>query len=46
MSYGLELRSGLSVSRAREGNQRDRIWRVAEALEYGIIGINEASGQM
>jgi succinate-semialdehyde dehydrogenase / glutarate-semialdehyde dehydrogenase len=31
----------LTLPRARGREERGRIWRVAEALEYGIVGINE-----
>jgi acyl-CoA reductase-like NAD-dependent aldehyde dehydrogenase len=30
----------LTLPRARGREERGRIWRVAEALEYGIVGIN------
>jgi succinate-semialdehyde dehydrogenase/glutarate-semialdehyde dehydrogenase len=35
----------LTLPRLRGREDIGRIWRVAEALEYGIIGINEASSR-
>jgi succinate-semialdehyde dehydrogenase/glutarate-semialdehyde dehydrogenase len=35
----------LTLPRLRGREDIGRIWRVAETLEYGIIGINEASSR-